>query len=305
MSNIITLTSDWGDMDFYAAIFKASILKLSPNCQFVDITHKIPLADFTKAAYQVQTAFPFFPEKTIHIIAVNTINNMDLHTYQHWLKSKDKSMEKDFFFTDYVAFEYQKQFFFCQNNGIITSVCPDIENIENIVQIPRTEDDKKHLTFSILDYYPTAVAKLIQSNDLNAIGTPYDKNKITTYPKIDAVNTPLQPKNIIKCKIKHIDSYGNVITNLKKDTFMQVAKGRKRFTFYTNIDKEEYKVYISKTYEDIYNTQNDLFFVFSESQYLEFGIYKTSWKEMMAHHTKDLSKIEFTIKFDEPSEQQY
>ncbi len=297
MSNMITITSDWGDKDFYAAIFKASILSLTPNCQIVDITHKIPLADFSKAAYQIKTAFPFFPEKTIHVIAVNSINNIDLPIYQTWLKSKEKTDEKDFFFTDYIAFEYNKHFFLCQNNGCLSSICSDLDQIEHIVQLPRTEK-KKHLTFSVLDYYPEAVYKLLQTKDVSQIGTPYDKKKILICPNTDAIILR-QTENIIKCRIKHIDYYGNVITNLKKETFMQVAKGRRKFTFYDTISKEEYKVYLSKTYEDIRSRQNDLFFVFGESQYLEFGFYQTSWKEMMANYTKNLSNIEFTIKFSD------
>ena len=41
MSNIITITTDWGMSDSYIAIFKAMLWKYNENQRIVDITHMV------------------------------------------------------------------------------------------------------------------------------------------------------------------------------------------------------------------------------------------------------------------------
>ena len=72
---IITLTSDWGTSDYYAAAVKGVILSRMPNATIVDITHQIDPFNIAQAGFTLHNCFRNFPEGTIHIIAVETIES--------------------------------------------------------------------------------------------------------------------------------------------------------------------------------------------------------------------------------------
>ena len=72
---IITLTSDWGSSDYYAAAVKGEILSQLPNATIVDITHEIAPFDSIGAGFALRNCYPSFPEGTIHIIAVETVED--------------------------------------------------------------------------------------------------------------------------------------------------------------------------------------------------------------------------------------
>src|SRR3989338_5913938 len=68
---IITLTTDLGSSDFYVGALKGAILSQLADVTLVDITHNIPLYNFSKAAFIVRNCYKDFPQGTIHIIGVN------------------------------------------------------------------------------------------------------------------------------------------------------------------------------------------------------------------------------------------
>ena len=72
---IITLTSDWGTKDHYLASVKGVILKQIPEARIVDISHNISPHNLTEAAFIIRNCYHDFPEGTIHIIGVSTIES--------------------------------------------------------------------------------------------------------------------------------------------------------------------------------------------------------------------------------------
>ena len=67
---IITLTTDWGEKDYYIGTVKGSILSLMPNVTIVDISHKINHFDIEPASFVIKNCYKSFPKGTIHIIGV-------------------------------------------------------------------------------------------------------------------------------------------------------------------------------------------------------------------------------------------
>ncbi len=54
---IITLTSDWGTSDYYAAAVKGVILSRMPNATIVDITHQIDPFNIAQAGFTLHNCF--------------------------------------------------------------------------------------------------------------------------------------------------------------------------------------------------------------------------------------------------------
>ncbi len=71
MDKIITLTTDFGLTDGYVAAMKGVILGINPEAKLVDICHNIKPQNVFQAAFVLSTAYPFFPQKTIHLVVVD------------------------------------------------------------------------------------------------------------------------------------------------------------------------------------------------------------------------------------------
>ncbi len=71
MGAIITLTTDFSLTDSYVAAMKGVILGINPEVTIVDICHTIKPQNIPQAAFILSAAYPYFPEKTIHVVVVD------------------------------------------------------------------------------------------------------------------------------------------------------------------------------------------------------------------------------------------
>jgi S-adenosylmethionine hydrolase len=68
---VITLTTDFGTRDPYVAEMKAVILNLSPDVQFVDVTHDVATHDVVEGGLAVEAIAAVCPPGTIHVAVVD------------------------------------------------------------------------------------------------------------------------------------------------------------------------------------------------------------------------------------------
>ena len=71
MTPTVTLTTDFGRADAYAAAMKGVILTIAPGVSCVDITHEVPPQDVLHGAYVLAEAVPFFPQGFVHAAVVD------------------------------------------------------------------------------------------------------------------------------------------------------------------------------------------------------------------------------------------
>ena len=71
MSGIITLTTDFGMSDPYAAVMKGVILSINPHARIVDISHMVGRGDILHASTLVSEAYGYFPPGTVHAAVVD------------------------------------------------------------------------------------------------------------------------------------------------------------------------------------------------------------------------------------------
>ena len=71
MSNIITLTTDFGLQDEYVGVMKGVILSRSPGATIVDLCHFIARQDVCQAAMLIGSAYQYFPKGTVHVVVVD------------------------------------------------------------------------------------------------------------------------------------------------------------------------------------------------------------------------------------------
>lgn len=255
---IITLTTDLGDKDIYQAALKGSILKLLPQVNIVDITHAVSAFNVPQAAFILKNSYHYFPEKTVHLIGIDTVYNNN---------------------TKYLAISYKNHYFVGADNGIFSLIFN--EEPDMIVEIDILQD-LKFLHFPLADIFVKAACHLAEGGSLEDIGvlTKDVEQKMSLQPVIES--------NLIKGSVIYIDSFQNVITNITKDLFSKVQNGR-RFVLY--FKRNESINHLSWHYSEV--PEGEKLCLFGISNHLEIAINKGNASGLLGLNYGDIVRIEF------------
>ena len=145
---IITLTSDWGNSDYYAAAVKGAILTRCPQATIVDITHHIPKFSLFETAVNVKNAFRNFPAESIHIIGVNSESSIE---------------------TPHIIVYYNKHYFIGSDNGIFSLIFDHAPEKIWEINVPQDSD---YFTFPSRDVFAKVACMIINKTPFEKIGTP-------------------------------------------------------------------------------------------------------------------------------------
>lgn len=236
---IITLTSDWGTSDYYAAAVKGSILSLMPDATIIDVSHEIEPFNIAQAGFILRNTFHSFPQGTIHIIAVDDV----------------ESEEKP-----HVVVKAFGQYFISTDNGIFAYIFGN--NYEEARYIDVTQDTS-FFTFSTRDRFAKVAVMLAKGEPLSSIGS------LRQTLNIGGIFQPTTTDNTIEGIVIYIDSYDNVITNISRELFDSVRKGRPfNIIVKGNIDPI---TTISESYDEVADL--DPIAIFGTHGYLELALY--------------------------------
>src|SRR5258706_11092702 len=68
---VITLTTDFGWQDSYAAELKLVLMRLAPAARVIDITHSIPAQDVVAGSFVLQRVISGFVGRGVHVAVVD------------------------------------------------------------------------------------------------------------------------------------------------------------------------------------------------------------------------------------------
>ncbi len=272
--SIITLTTDYGIKDHFVGAVKGKIFSLLIDAKIVDISHNIFPFNLAETSYIIGAAYSSFPNGTIHIIGVDII--------------QDRAIK-------HVIMLWQNQFFICANNGILSMLTEKIKP-QKIYEI--NSDNYASNDFSDIDLFVQVACHIAKGGLLTDIGKEISELKQVTQFK----TTVSENNKILKGIIIYIDNYGNAVTNITKEIFLEVANGR---TFEINFKNINLKTIFAK-YSDILllKDQPQTYYdgqkmaVFNEANFLEIAMYKSSptagsAKTMFGFIYGDVVTIEF------------
>jgi S-adenosylmethionine hydrolase len=268
MNHIITLTTDWGLADNSSAIFKALLLKELNNTPIVDISHQIAPFNVEMGTYLLDASYRFFPKGSLHVFDVDYLNSSQEQTY---VLAKQKNMLSEIYFTDYLAVKWKGHYFFAKNNGFFSLICNPLNEIEEIVKLPKVTAYDFITNFKTIAYFMQPLITLSKKQvSLSQVGENYDITRIEELKprkpftkKVDDIG------DVIEFGVRYVDNYGNIITDLHKDLFDKVANGRKRLNIYIK-GMEVYSVTLVDSYDDV--LRNDKMVVsFNHCGYLEIA----------------------------------
>lgn len=258
MSNIITLTSDWGTQDFFAGMVKGLLYSHLPETRIVDITHDITPCDIVKAAFVVKNACPQFPKGTIHIIDVDSVETQSQH---------------------FVIIEYKQQWYICTDNGLPSLVFGNEWTSITRIDSSGLQEGRNFAAYNLF----CKVAMLLASNvPASELGTE-QTSLVEKIPPGDTI-TP----NNITTSIRYIDAYGNAYLNLTYKKFKEVCNGR-RFLLHI---KEKTISTFSESYEDAMHMPN-LILTTSSIGLLEIALAKRSAEQLIGFKVMENVWIQF------------
>ncbi|MEE3034324.1 MAG: SAM-dependent chlorinase/fluorinase [Bacteroidota bacterium] len=252
---IITLTTDFGNKDYFVASVKGAILSEIKKVVVVDISNEIQPYNHSEAAYILRNAYKTFPKGTIHIVGVESE-----------LTPENR----------HIAMLFEEHYFIGSDNGIFSMIKNDLK-ADKIVEINIHENDSS--SFSVLDVFVKVAAHLSRMGKLEVIG-----KSIKSIKQINNINPVVNNKGSqILGSVIYIDNYGNVVTNITRKFFNEIGKSRDYKIFARTVKFER----IFDTYSQAidYSSPKEKreedgkkIAIFNSANHLELGIYKSNPK---------------------------
>jgi S-adenosylmethionine hydrolase len=218
-TRIITLTTDFGLQDPYAAEIKATILGVCPSAAIVDITHEIEKFNIRMGAYVLASAAPYFPKGTIHLAVVDP----GVGTRRHP-----------------VLIQTQRGFFIGPDNGLLILAAGN-QGIKSIHEItnPQLMLPRVSSTFHGRDVFAPAAAHLA-----NGVHPAEFGPEICDAVKPEFTKVMLR-KDVLVGEVLHVDNFGNIITNIGEK---EIASIRMKDVVNVELSNQKLKLKLCKAY---------------------------------------------------------
>tara|TARA_R110002096_G_scaffold428478_4_gene640229 strand:- start:16626 stop:17414 length:789 start_codon:yes stop_codon:yes gene_type:complete len=251
MSQIITLTSDFGLQDHYVSAMKAAMLEVAPEARMIDVSHEIPPQDIMAGAWVIRNAAFMFPEKSVHLVVVDPGVGTNRNP---------------------VVVKMNGHYFVGPDNGIFSLLYDEYEYEAVKLTNPDFWRDQRSRTFDGRDIFGPVAAHLSKGVPMSELGEPI-KEMVVYHWAI-----PIGDKDGLQGWVLHIDRFGNLITNISESLMKEYVGERK------------VKIYVGTTViGNIVNTfgdveEGDPAVFLGSSGMLEIGINKGNAAKLLSVH---------------------
>ncbi len=196
----ITLSSDFGADSHFTGVMHGVIMSLAPMVGIIDLCHGIRPHDIEQAARLISNNYRYFPLGSIHIIVVDPGVGSCRRI---------------------ILLQSCGHFFIAPDNGILSPlVLADSESIIRDINRPDLYLSPLSQTFHGRDVFAPIAAYLARGNKPDTLGrqlAPKDLIQLPNpLPQID------YEQKIIKISVIDIDHFGNIITNLDRETLSEL-----------------------------------------------------------------------------------
>jgi S-adenosylmethionine hydrolase len=199
-NSIITLLTDFSTKDPYVASMKGVILNINPHCTLVDITHEVRPHDIEEGAFILANTYSYFPKGTIHLSIVDP-----------GVGGRRKP----------ILLVTQNYFFIGPDDGLFTLVAQR-EKVKQVVVLTKQKYflPKVSKTFHGRDLFAPVAAHLSLGIKPDAFGY-----RINSIEEIGFQN-PILKGGKLSGEIVHIDTFGNLVSNVDKEKLFRFIKDR-------------------------------------------------------------------------------
>jgi S-adenosylmethionine hydrolase len=208
-STLITLLTDFGERGIYVGALKGVIYALHPAARIVDLTHQVTPQAIREGAFLLHAACPYFPPGTIHVAVIDP----GVGTARRAIALNVPGLGR----------------FVGPDNGLFTPILAEypateareITNPEfTIARLGRSTS----ATFHGRDIFAPTAALLARGEPFVALGHALDPASLVRLPRFWANwNSGTQASRTIHGEVIHIDSFGNLVTNIPRQLFESLS----------------------------------------------------------------------------------
>ncbi len=197
---VIVLLTDFGLNDNFVGVMKGVIYGINPEVRIVDLCHQIESHNIQEAAFLLRGSYSYFPEGTVFLIVVDP-----------GVGTERKS----------IIVETGKYLFVAPDNGVLSFLVE--RDIKRIIQITNKKYFVKPVshTFHGRDIFAPVAAHLSKGEKIENFGSQISDIKKIKLPE------PQAEKNRLSGEVIYVDHFGNLITNINKDTFLRFVRDKK------------------------------------------------------------------------------
>ncbi len=251
---ILTILSDWRSPNYYFAYVAGKLHSALAQPTLIELSPPLDAHKLSQAAFILKNALPAFPENTIHGVFVG------MPTDRHHI----------------CIGKINNQYVVTWNTGLLSLLCEPNELEYCLVEIENQDNAQSWLN-------PITEVMIQLAND-----KPFD---FTHSPLENTLHTlqPVLQANYILGNVIHIDTYGNVISNITKALFLK-TQNKRRFEIYVQ-SKANMVNRISANYEPEY--MGELIALFNDINHLELAISHERISDLLNLDTSSEIKVVF------------
>ncbi len=259
---MITLTTDFGEADYFVPAMKGAIYMVNREVDIIDLSHQIPAHDVYAAAFTLMCCYKEFPKWTIHVAVVDP--------------GVGSNRRPIFVMTD----EY---YFIGPDNGIFSYIYQR-ETVNRVVHLKESHyfPRKVSNTFHGRDIFAPIAAYVAKQVDWRKLG-----EEIDDYIKFNTPVPTVHSENQIRGHVIHVDRFGNIVTNITAEelTSERVQRGVR-----VRVGKHEATRLLTHFAEA---SNNELFAYFGSAGFLEIAVLRQPAAKLV--ETRRGMDVEVTI----------
>jgi S-adenosylmethionine hydrolase len=263
-----------GVRDHYVAALKGAIYRQCKEVAIVDVSHTVKPFDTSEAAYYLRSCFLDFPEGTVHVVGIDSEPMINFGGAEGSFPS---------------ILVYKGHYFISNDNGFFGAFLQENQpdafyRIDDVLsRIDLFKSPTKNMLIP-------AACRILNGEKITNFASPF-----ATYKRAFSY-TAVVETNLIKGNVIHIDTYGNIITNITKTLFDRFGANTPFTIYYRN--KEYHIDEISPSFNSVPNGEKVA--IFNENNLLEIAINhgaNTSnggAQQLFGINLGDIIRVEFT-----------
>lgn len=232
----LTLLSDFGLQDASVATTKGILMQHLPEVPMVDISHNVEPFYLQQAAYLLLSSYASFPEGSVHVVLFDVFSEAAPRL---------------------LLCERRGHFFLAPDNGVLALAfgadLPDVWTCFELSPTARFEDWVRQVG---------SIARNIFCGRRD--GLKLDSCTLKTTP---VAWQPRVWEGAAECQVVHIDRYENVVINMRREAFSELAAGR---PFRIRFMRDDEISHISTAYCDV--PEGDKLVRFNKTGFMEVCI---------------------------------
>ncbi len=187
-STRLTLLTDFGTADGYAAAMKGVIASMAPDVRVEDASHEIPPGDIEAGTWALARYWRLYPPGTVHVVVVDPGVGGERRA---------------------LCVRADGRLLVAPDNGVLTRVLEEAETwAAAAIQERRYLRPEISRTFHGRDVFAPAAAHLALGVPVEALGPPVPDPVRLQLPRFS-----ITPEAVLG-SIVHVDRFGNLVTNI-------------------------------------------------------------------------------------------